>query len=365
MKGLIFSLLILATATPGHGSIDLGRSPKAMLMGDAYTALADDEYALYYNPAILGRHRGFTFNPFNPYVTATNPLGEDLSDYENIGDDPVNIAGVFMDRPVHIGIGAAPGFKLGRFGLSAILSNQTQFNLVNQVTPMLDLDHRYDKGFVMGYGLPLKSSLSGSLSLGFSTKYIQRESLVGEYSLLSPRMLDAVESGEIGEIMTSLGKVKGSGWGFDAGLDYVSKRGSNTFTAGVALLDIYTKLHTDSNEDDKEVQAQPMQVNAGAAMKMDFGGGLDFTISGDIRNLEKELEVMRRVRLGLEVGLTPAFSLMGGINANQYSYGVKLNSGIISIYTGFFNIDIGEELGQQVSKRAAIYLSLLDFKFDG
>lgn len=343
----------------------MGRSMHALLMGDAYTALADDAHTLYYNPAILGRHEGFSFWPINPLISVTNPLAEDLDDISDPGDDPSQIASVFMDRPIHIALGAAPGFKMGRFGISAIVNNQTNLNVVNEVSPMLDIDHRYDKGFVMGYGFPLKTQASGNLSFGFSTKYLQRESIYGDYNLTSPALLDAFSSGELGDILTALGKTKGSGWGFDLGLDFVKSSGSQTLSAGIAILDAYTKLHTDKNDMDREVQEQPMQVNAGAAIKSSFGPGLDFTISGDIRNLEKQMEFMRRIRLGIEVGLTPALSVLAGINANQYSYGLKVNSGLISLYAGFFNVDIGEELGQQISKRAGLYLSLLDFTFDG
>ena len=33
-------------------------------MGDAFTAVADDEMTLFYNPAALGRHRGVSIIPF-------------------------------------------------------------------------------------------------------------------------------------------------------------------------------------------------------------------------------------------------------------------------------------------------------------
>lgn len=334
-------------------------------MGDAYTALADGDYTLFYNPAILGRHENFSFFPFNPTITVINPLAEDLDDFESFDSDPSSIASVLMDRPIHLGLGVAPGFKFGRLGLSAIVNNQTHMNVLNSVTPMLEIDHRYDKGFIMGYGLPLKNMGSGKLSLGFSTKYIQRESLFGDFHLTSPALLNAFEAGELEDILSSLGKVNGSGWGFDLGLDYFQQGAGQSFSAGLAILDVYTKLHTDSNEYDREVQEQTMQVNFGTAWKMDLASALDLTLSADIRNLETEMEFMRRVRLGVEVGLTPALSVLGGLNANQYSYGVKTNTGLINLYVGFYNVDIGETLGEQVSKRIAIYLSLFDFTFDG
>lgn len=336
-----------------------------MLMGDAYTALADRQHTLYYNPAILGRHSGFSFWPINPVISVTNPMDKDFEDLQDPGEEPSEISAAFMNKPVHLGLGATPGFKLGRFGISAIVNNQTSLSVMNKVTPMLDIDHRYDRGFIMGYGIPLRTGRAGRLSAGFSTKYIQRESIFGEYILTSPALLRAFESEDVADVLDSLGKTRGAGWGFDFGLDYIKTSGASSFSAGIALLDVYTKLHTESNEMRREVQDQPMQVNVGAAWKASLGPGFDFTLSGDVRNLEQQMEFMRRIRLGAEIGLTPALSILGGINANQYSYGVKLNTGLISIYGGFFNVDVGEKLGEQVSKRAGVYLSLFDFTFDG
>ena len=60
----------------------LQRSPKALLMGDAYTAIADDEYTLFYNPAAMGRHKGLSVYFVNPEVAVTNAIDE-LDRFEN------------------------------------------------------------------------------------------------------------------------------------------------------------------------------------------------------------------------------------------------------------------------------------------
>jgi hypothetical protein len=337
----------------------LGRSPRGLLMGDAYTALADDEFTLYYNPAILARHKGFTFSPINPRFTLVNAL-KDADRFSDMGSTSAEMADAIMDYPIHLGLSAAPGFKMGRFGLTAIVNQETNFRLMNQTTPMLDIDHRYDKGFIMGYARPL----TGDLAFGMSVKYLQRESLYGTYNLLGTSMQDSIGQGDMFDIINSLGMVNGSGWGVDFGLDYVIQNGPNRFTMGLALLDIYTLLHTNSNPYDVEVQPQPMQLNFGTSYALEAAGfGLIF--SADIRNLNQQMELMRRVRLGTEVKMSPALSLLAGMSSGGYSYGIKLNMGLLKLYTGFFDEDIGEKLNQQRSSRALIYLSLFDFTFEG
>jgi hypothetical protein len=370
LKSIIFTFsFIFLSNLYAYEARTLGRSPRGLLMGDAYTSIASDEFTLFYNPAILARHKGFSFTPLNPSFAAPNIL-QDQDRFSNLGGDPENFADVALGYPIYLGGNMAPGFKMGNFGLSAILNMQTNVLLQNQVNPTIKIDHRYDKGFIMGYGKSLSGSYTDEMggehfAIGGSIKYINREAINSSNYLLGTTFLDALSAGEISDILSEIGMVNGQGWGFDVAFDYAKSNGSSTFTAGLALLDIYTLLQTESNEQDFEVQTQPMQINFGTAWMAKFGGGFDLTISADIRNLERQMEFMKRVRLGTEIGISPAISLFAGLSGlDNYSYGVKANLGIIKVFTGFYGEDIGEKLDQVESNRFMIYLSLFDFTFD-
>ena len=357
----IFILLTLFTfsfSSLAEEARYLGRSPRGLLMGDAYTSIADDEYTLYYNPAILARHKGFSFSPMNPSISVTNIL-KDPDQFNNTGSTTTAFAEQLSGTPIHLGLNAAPGFKMGRFGITAIVNSQSNFKLMNDYTPMLDVDHRFDRGFIAGYGMPL----NGDLAFGMSVKYLQRESIYGTYNLVGQTMMDAISSGDPEQILQGLGQTKGSGWGVDAGFDYVVAAGPNMFTMGLAILDIYTVLQTDSNELNRVVQTQPMQINFGTSYSLE-AMGFGLKVSADIRNLESEMEFMRRVRLGAELKMSPLLSILTGFNARSYSYGIQLDLGIVDVYAGFYEEEIGEKLGQEKSARGIIYLSLFDFNFD-
>lgn len=370
MKKLIgLSLFIISLSALAAEVRTLGRSPRGLLMGDAYTALADDEFTLFYNPAVLARHKAFSFHPLNPMISAVNVL-QDQDRFSDLGDDPSSFSDAALGFPVHLGVGLAPGFKMGRFGLTALMNTQTNFNLQNKVNPTLDIDYRNDRGFIAGYGYPIMGNYtsggSGShLALGLAVKYIDRESIFGTNYLLGPSLLNALSAGEIDDVLNALGKVRGQGWGFDVGLDYVNATAGGTFSAGLSFLDVVTTLETEDNDNNAEVQDQPMQVNFGTAYNMKLGTGLDFTLSADIRGLSREMELARRLNLGFELGLTPALSLMAGLNAvDNYSYGLQFNTGLINIYAGFYGVETGEVLGQEDSDRFLVYLSLFHFTFD-
>ena len=347
----------------------LGKSPRGLLMGDAYTSIATDEFTLFYNPATLARHSGFSFFPLNPAVSGVNAL-KDTDRFTNIGSDPVDVSDAILDFPIHLGIDYAPGLKMGRFGLSAIVNYQTNMLLQNSITPVLDVDHRFDKGFIMGYGLPLfgnfrQGGTGEQLSIGFAIKYIQRESIYNSFNLTGLSLLDAISQSSPDDILAELGKINGSGWGGDFGVDYVNSSGAQTFTMGLSFLDFYTILHSESNPDDFEVQPQPMRVNFGTSYALSAPGGFALTFSADIKHLEQQMEFARRLHLGTEINLSPALSLLAGVNAvDNYSYGLQFNAALFKLYLGFYGTEIGEKLQQQESNRFLIYLSMLHFDFE-
>lgn len=370
MKYLILLSLFIMSAYSTEERY-LNRSPHGLLMGDAYTAVADGAFTLFYNPAILARHTGFSFWAINPSVAVTNVL-DDPEKYNNLGNSPNEIAGVLFSDPVYVNLGATPGFKMGNFGLSAIVNYNTNLVLYNKVTPMLDIDYRFDKGFIMGYGMPLWGSFSQKggggehLAFGLSVKYLQRESIYGSYNLTSPTLYNALESGDIDTVLAALGQVRGGGWGFDMGLDYAKKSGPNGFYAGLSIVDVYTNLITNNNDQNREVQPQYLQANLGLAWEFGFAESFGLVLSADYRNIEDtEMEFGKKTRYGLELKLTSALSVMAGVNSGLYSYGLRTNLGFLDIYAGFYGADVGRKLGQVKSNRGIIYLSLFDFTFDG
>lgn len=370
-NALIFIILIFSTLAIAREERYLGRSPRGLLMGDAYTAIADDAYTLFYNPALLARHKFFSLYPIHGNITASNILS-DPDRFKNTSDDPSEFSDTAMDFPIHLGLGTTPGLKMANFGLSAIMTHQTNLILQNEVVPMLDIDYRFDKGFIAGYAFPISGKFKNGeggehFAFGFSLKYLKREGIYSSYNLTSTTMLDALDAGDIEGIMEGLGQVKGSGWGVDLGLDYAKSMGAGqTIMLSAALLDPYTLLHTEENDDDREVQPQPMQFNMGGAYRFDFGALLDATLSVDLRNYHQQkvgAEYLRDTRLGLDIG-NPFLRVLAGYNGGHYSYGLKTSLGIIDLLVGFYDVEIGEQTGQQRSRRVLVYFSLFEFEFD-
>jgi hypothetical protein len=368
--GYLLIFLFSIQETFAFGNPYTMRSPQALLMGDAFTAVNDDDFTLFYNPASLARHkRDFTLYPFNPQFHGSNLLN-DMERFENFPDEPVGASQVLMDYPVHVSAGISPGFKMFNFGITFLANESFDMLLRNRAHPMLDLDLRSDRGIMMGVGIPIgtsrinrRSKIGSQTSLGISGKYLERTGVRDTLALSGPTVLDTINQDELEKIIQSLGKVKGTGYGFDAGIEHITRRGNSQFVIGLAALDITgTKFTEEETPDNLQVADISDQVNLGMAFGHDFSL-FHYILSTDIRGLNEEMDFGKRLRFGAQVGI-PGLRLMAGMNSGYYSYGAMVDLAFMKITTGFYDMELGSKYKQIKSRRFVIYLSLFDFSFD-
>jgi hypothetical protein len=352
------------------------RSPRGLLMGDAWTAVNNDEYTLLYNPASLSRHgHDLTITPLNPSLTGTYLVGEkDRQDQlQDLDSNPTAVADVLFDFPIHAGVGFFPGLKLFNFGFNVITSESVDMLLRNKIHPTLDVDYRSDRGFVTGFSIPLgthrlkSKTVSGQqTSIGLGAKYIKRRGIYDSFSLTGTDILDVLDSdASTEEILDRLGMTEDAAWGFDAGVEHVSRQGPLQFVLGLAALDIgNTKFNGNKDSSGQKRQLAPNndQVNIGAAL-LYRTSLFRSTFAVDVRGLTEEMETMERLRAGFELGI-PGVSLLGGINSGYYSYGVALDFAMMRLNAGWYGVEAGGAYRRTESRRFVIYLSLFDFSFD-
>ena len=108
------ALLLALAARPAAASFeDLGAGARAPGMGNAFTALADDVYAIYYNPAGLAQLERPQFS------TAYSRFYMGLSD----GSD-LSIMQLAYAQPLKGGRAGTFGTAWQRFGASSLYSEQ-------------------------------------------------------------------------------------------------------------------------------------------------------------------------------------------------------------------------------------------------
>lgn len=372
------SILFISIVIQAQEVSYLGRSPRALLMGDAYTAIADDEYTLFYNPAALGRNKGVSFTPLAPSIGGTNAL-DDLDRFDNFPEkDPAAIAQRILNYPVTIQASIFPGLKLGTFGFNLFATSKTNIVLRNAIHPALDVDYKYDRGFVAGYAYNIGSGAfsqkikksnkekltSGRrISFGVAVKHMNRQGISDQYDLFGTKLLNKINSGatDIEDLKEALGYSKGKAWGVDLGSEYAISSGRSLLTAGFSILDIGDTQFT-KTEGIGDVPLQEMRINTGVAYKQDFGF-IDYTLSLDMHPLNANIPLGRKFHMGAELSL-PLLTFHGGWSEGYLSYGATVKFWPIKVTGGFYGTEVGYKFKEQEAKRFIVYVSLFDFSID-
>jgi hypothetical protein len=355
----------------------LARSPRALLMGDAYTAMADDEYTLFYNPAALGRNKGVSASSINPSFGLPD-VYHDLSRFQKFPSTAAGITNKIMEYPIYMQTAAFPTLKLSHFGMTLFANNKTSLVLHNAIHPMVDLNYRYDRGFIAGFAYNVgtgaysdkpkrntraKITTGKRLSTGVAIKHVNRQGVQNQFDLFGTTLLNKISSGAVdaAALKTALGYSTGDGWGVDLGSEFAYASGNSLFTAGASVLDIgdtYFKKTAGTGT----IPKQEMAVNTGVAYKQDFSV-FDYTLSADLHPMFSYVSFARQFHFGAEVSM-PLVSAFGGWSEGYFSYGASIKLWPIKLTTGFYGVETGTKYRQQQAKRFILYLSLFDFSID-
>jgi len=363
-KITLFLLLLTCSSLLAREIRYLSRSPKALLMGDAFTALADDEYTLFYNPAALARNKDFKLTPLNPNFGFTNAL--DQEDQDRFKDIPSNDTGALATRftgfPIWLHLGYAPSLKMKGFGLSGVYNYDWSIILRNAVHPILNVDYRYDKGVVMGYAHEFNLNKMTSLSVGLSFKAIKREGIKNSFDLFGTKLLTLINESdaEASDILNSLGFSKGDGIGFDAGVLLTHKSRFYEMAFGASILDI-GDMRFKLTQGIGPVPKQDMYVNLGFAFSQDFGI-IDYRLAYDLHPINEPMDFGSMTHIGIDLGL-PFIRLFGGYNQGYKSYGISTDLFILELTLGFFQVELGSKYKEDPGKRFILSMKLLDFLF--
>ncbi|MFA5975339.1 MAG: PorV/PorQ family protein [Elusimicrobiota bacterium] len=260
------------SGTTSANFLKLGVGPRAIAMGEAQVGLADDVFAMYWNPAGLAQlqvqEAGFTHTQHFQDVT------EQYAAY------------------------AYPHQTLGAFAASATFLNVSKFDGYDAAGQPTNAVGASDTSLSLGYARPLwKNRRMGSeLLIGASAKYIQEKLASVTASAY------AVDGGLL--------VVPGKAWG-----EYLEG-----WRAGFCLRNLGTPMQFDS-----ESFPLPRSLNAGLSWTGEvLGESIIFTMDGQQPNDGK-----RTFGTGVEVWTLKTFVIRGGYTSRgDLGNGLRLGAGI-------------------------------------
>ncbi|MGA1875758.1 MAG: hypothetical protein ACMUIA_09115 [bacterium] len=318
-------------------------------MGGAFTAIADDHNALFYNPAGLDKIVRPSFAVLNPLIE----IGEEGQDlYHDIHstdlDDSSEVSNLlrdYMGSRQHVRSALFPHFvrKHYGFGILAHLGIDAEVN--NLQYPEVNTSAALDIAGVGGLGFSFLTN--HALRLGLSAKYIQRQKIEETYTAVQ------ISSHDFEDIIED-DLMEGSGFGFDLGAMYTFPL---FLEPTVALV-----IQNIGGIDLDEAGEIPQQINLGTAIHYENGplslqAGMDFMDVMQEVN-EHEDDFFRRLHLGTESCLWNRLSLRIGLYQGYGSFGLGLNLWILKLDYANYAEELGAYAGQRADRRHTLQISL-------
>lgn len=353
MKKIISLALIGATTSlfamyAEHAS--LYKDPRIMGMGGTNVAVGGYSTSVFSNPAGLTnikKDHGFVVDLLGLGVSATPEVIDFLNDFDDANGDSVLIGDVlkkYAGDHFHLGISNYSSISKNSdlFAWSVGILAASDFNFMTHSDLSLTSTSRIYGGLVLGAAKPYDTKF-GRIDVGVSAKIIQQESYEGTLTVIdligTVALVDDIEN-----------KLKSdTGIGIDVGVIYYPSYLSSEYdflnlAIGASVMNIGSINMNDN------FGGQPTTVNLGLSITPDIPAlnklvvaidYVDLFNANELRlynsdgsyNDYEESDIMKRVRLGVGIGLIDStfFSTTLNLGMYQANYTAGINMEILTI----------------------------------
>lgn len=354
---LLYFWILFAPQLQAAEPAFIRESIRARGMGNAFTAAANDEMLLFYNPAAL---RSVYYNMYEVvgFNTTTNEntinLGKSSSSFSTIG----SLAGKKIYNEANLGLLSHVN---SRFGWSFFSNGLLDIQVRNPIIPYIETKAYVQTGLAGGMAW---SFLDYQLDLGLGVKLVQRSGIDTKLHIFDEGIIEFTED----QKTTKLQKKFASKAAFapDAGVIYHFDSYHN-MEPKVAF-----SLQNIGGLDFEGAGKVPMTMNIGVSTESEFNG-FDMILAADYRDLADSQEMIskgnimteRNIKIGVEFGWKKLFnghhliSLRAGRNGPYNSVGWSMNLFGFKVDFAKYSEEIGGYAGELEDKRTSLQVSLI------
>ena len=354
MKSLIWVLAVLIPFFGAEAQITntVVREPRSMAMGGTGVALADDDYALFHNPAGLAGQDTRRFKLLDLNLEASLDTYTTFSTAMDVFKSfKISSLNQLMGKNIAFRTAVIPMIQLPHFAITYFADIQLALNEFNLANPTFRLGDMITHGVQAGLGWNLLHGGKKStedLRVGVAGKVLWRKG--GYYDISTAGFLQAASGGK--QCINNLIGAYGIGYGADLGMQYVDRvnKDSKVFF-GTSVTDIANTKFSDSHA--AEI---PMNISLGfgAEQRLEiFKMKFDF----DLRNITAETAFVNKTHVGAEISM-PLFDIDLGLNQMNFTYGVTFDIWILRISAVSYVEEYGIFFHQEASRK---YLLKFDF----
>ncbi len=294
-----------------------------MGMGNAFTAIADDADAVFYNPAGIAFNSGIQLRMLNPKFEASDDLRLSYNYIRKITEDGFSQDALdkLFGKNIHLNGSIFPSLLLPHFTVGYYADFNGDLSINNTALPQISVNYYYTRGFVAGFG---------SESRGIAPKHLFRYGVTGKVltrtginQKIPVTTFVLNDSGFVKSLISD----PGTGFGIDLGFQYEIPFTQNIdFITGFAWHDIGdTSFGT-------RLQSRippPIKSNMALGGAVIFGlpkkPGYNFKVSGEVRHMEDTGEDPRKkLHFGTELCLRE-LSVQAGLSQLSWTLGAKVD----------------------------------------
>ncbi len=322
-------------------------------LSGAYTAVANDADALFFNPAGLAGIKGTSIYLGNLTMTASEDVYSIYSDSaSSLSGFDASTINAFMGHNIYLRAQTVPILAMPGFALGIIADHQIGFFSHNTALPKIIMGYQTTMGLQAGMGISLTSKRvrkgKPQLRLGLAPKILWRK---GGFQEISTAKILGITN--YGSFTTDTFGNYGMGLGLDLGAQYLIPMSKTmTLQAGAAFLDVGGTAFS-SNLSSRQ------ESNLSLGVAAVYESGLTrMTFSYDFSNITQSFDWRRKNHLGAEFGFT-FLSLYAGMNEAYLTYGAAVNLWLFKIYAISYAEELGELIQQDANRR---YLLRMEVK---
>jgi hypothetical protein len=338
-------------------------------MGEAFTAVADDHNALYYNPAGLARLGTWGIDYLEilaPVIAAsgsvyeavdsiqklmktdTSKIMSDVATYEKVRSIIKDMTG----KPYYARFGLNPFFVKQNFGFALYENNEVSLSL-RLGSPLAQIEYTTDADARFGYAQNL---FSDKLAVGGALGYRFRGNL--DYSARFESYGAIAEDKEWYKKELKTGQAIVA----DAGILFTPvETWSPTF--GLAVQNIgdarFFKASFTKEYSTELPENIPQTVNMGFSVTPKFGERLFARAAVDFRDVNLPVPASQKLRIGLEGGLNRLITAQLGLANQGISAGFEARLFLLNVRYATYVVERGYATGQQPERRHQVNFKIL------
>ena len=329
----------------------LFRSAYYLGRGDTGIAIADDEEAIFYNPAGLALGKGI----YKKTVLAS-PMVEVSEDTRSLAKQLLSQNGASIStlrehigKPQHAGLYNFTGILLRRAALGAFASATTDI-LISKDPDAGGLEKLAAK-MVNNAGVTFTIAdtvFNDNFRMGITGKYLYRGVADVDVSVIDAKEFESKSSNDL------LGY--GTGAGLDAGLMYtIPGRTSRSF--GLSVLNVGKTSIIKEDEASADIEPLKQTVNLGFAVEPGTQFS-KFRLLVDYWDAANALSknAFKKVHVGVELTVRDIIGFTAGISQGAPSFGFYVDAYLARLDMGMYTEEVDDRVGTRPDKR--LYMRL-------